>query len=537
MFVLKNAWKSVIRNKGRNILIIIIVAIIAAAATIGLAIRQSADAARQQGLRNTTVTGQISVDRTKLINASQSSSGGAPNFNSIRQAISSKQLKLADYEKYAKASPAVTGTYYYETTSLTATSSFQPISTSNSSSSSSSGSSGTTGGSGNPGANGGFGGGKGTGMASGDFQLTGFSSDIAVEKAQNGKFTMTSGKVFGYDSASDGAVIISKSLADFNKVAVGSTITVENTATTSKTYKLKVVGIYQNSTNTSGATTGGPGGSAGSDPANAIYTSVSTLTKLGLNSGSSDADAAQLSYSYVFANQMGYDSFVSAVKKAGLSSDYTVSSADVSLYAASLVPLNNLSQFALTLLLIVLGVGAIVLVTLNLFNVRERKYEVGVLTAIGVRKSKVALQFVIELFIVTMIGLAIGVAGGAAASIPVSNQLLASQVAAQQSQQQSQQQQFGRGFQAGAAPSGSAGGNGSSTGGQSNNGPALTGGVSGRSFGKTAVNYISSINASVNLKVVGQLVLIGLALTIISALVAIIFVMRYEPLQILADRS
>ena len=52
-----------------------------------------------------------------------------------------------------------------------------------------------------------------------------------------------------------------------------------------------------------------------------------------------------------------------------------------------------------------------------------------------------------------------------------------------------------------------------------------------------AVSYVSSVNATVNLKVVGQLLLIGLGLTLAAALVAVIFVMRYEPLQILADRS
>lgn len=52
-----------------------------------------------------------------------------------------------------------------------------------------------------------------------------------------------------------------------------------------------------------------------------------------------------------------------------------------------------------------------------------------------------------------------------------------------------------------------------------------------------AVDYVSEINATVNLAVVSQLILIGLGLTLISALVGIVFVMRYEPLQILADRS
>lgn len=56
MFVVKNAWQSVTRNKGRNILIIVIVTIIAAAATIGLSIRQAATTARNSGLENTTIT-------------------------------------------------------------------------------------------------------------------------------------------------------------------------------------------------------------------------------------------------------------------------------------------------------------------------------------------------------------------------------------------------------------------------------------------------------------------------------------------------
>ena len=50
------------------------------------------------------------------------------------------------------------------------------------------------------------------------------------------------------------------------------------------------------------------------------------------------------------------------------------------------MPLNNLSKFALTLLIVVL-------VVITLLNVRESKYEIGVLTAIGADKVKVAAQF------------------------------------------------------------------------------------------------------------------------------------------------
>ena len=43
MYIFKNAWKNITRNKGRNILIEIIIIVIAAASSITLAIRESAN--------------------------------------------------------------------------------------------------------------------------------------------------------------------------------------------------------------------------------------------------------------------------------------------------------------------------------------------------------------------------------------------------------------------------------------------------------------------------------------------------------------
>lgn len=240
MFVIKNAWKGVTRNKGRNILIIVIVAIIAAAATISLSIRQAAATARASELENTTVTAQISLDRGKLISdsreqsksdsdSSDSDSSSKPDFDAVRNALADKQLLLADYQKYAKASSAVKSTYYTETTGLAATDDFQPVTDSTDSDSSgssnmkdSSDTAGTDNGtrqdeqSGGPdGQMGDVAGSKdGAGMVSGDFSLIGFSSDEAIANASNGSFTMVKGKVFGYDASSDGDAIISKSLAD-----------------------------------------------------------------------------------------------------------------------------------------------------------------------------------------------------------------------------------------------------------------------------------------------------------------------------------
>ena len=578
MFVVKNAWKSVMRNKGRNILVIIIVTIIATAATIGLSIRQAATTARNTGLENTTVTAQISLDREKLISESRNqsdssessdsqSSNGKPDFDSMRSALSDKQLSLTDYQKYANASSAVKSTYYMETTGLSATDDFQPVSDStsstNTSDSTSSNDMSSSNGSGESDASdqsgegrpnvGGMDGGKdfgGTSMVSGDFSLVGFSSDEAVSNTSNGSFTMVDGKVFGYDKSSDGDAIISKSLADFNALSVGDTISVADPNDTDTTYQLTIVGIYKNSTDST-QQMGGPMASNASDPANAIYTSVSTLRSLGLDADADTDSAARLNYTYVFSSKSDYEAFCEDAINAGLDDNYAVSSADVENYESSLVPLNNLSKFALTLLIVVLAVGGVVLVVITLLNVRERKYEIGVLAAIGVNKVKVATQFTLELLIVTMIGLALGACAGAVASVPVSNQLLASQIEQQQSQQTNQREQFGRDMQGsadgsgtGAQDSGNANDSSNSTDSQnsdsaSNQNSAMPGkgGNGPEGMMDRAVNYASSVNATVNLTVVGQLLLVGLGLTLIAALVAVVFVLRYEPLQILADRS
>lgn len=572
MFVVKNAWRSVVRNKGRNILIAIIVAVIAAAATIGLAIRNAAETARESGLNSTTVTATISVDRDAMMNkakeaadSSDSSSGGAPDFDSMRSALNQDSLSLDDYNKYAEASSVDVSTYYTETTSVNATSKFQPVesSTSNASKSSDSSSDSKSSDSSSDNKQGGPSGQGGDmgGMTSGDFSLVGFSSDTAVANASNGTFTMSDGQVFGYDSDSDGDVIISKTLAEFNNLKVGSTITVADLSSSKTTYKLTVVGIYENSSSNSFGM-GGPMGGTSSDPDNAIYTSISTLKKLGLSTESktssntsSSRSATQLSYSYVLGSKDDYETFSTDATNAGLSDEYKVSSADVEQYESSLVPLNNLSSFALTLLLIVLAVGAVVLVVLNLFNVRERKYEIGVLTAIGINKIKVIAQFVLELLIVTMIGIAVGVGAGAVASVPVSNALLAQQISSQETTQSNQMAQFGREADMGGGPGGggqeppsndsadnssndssSTSTDSNTTDNKSSEAPDNQQGGGFPGFDKAA-NYVSEVNATVNFKVVGQLILIGLALTLISALVGVIAIIRYEPLQILADRS
>ena len=53
----------------------------------------------------------------------------------------------------------------------------------------------------------------------------------------------------------------------------------------------------------------------------------------------------------------------------------------------------------------------------------------------------------------------------------------------------------------------------------------------------TSINYVESISYATNLTVILQMILVGALLTITSSMAAMITILRYEPLQILSNRS
>ena len=246
---------------------------------------------------------------------------------------------------------------------------------------------------------------------------------------------------------------------------------------------------------------------------------------------------ATLSATYAFADTEGYYAFETEVRTLGLSEDYTVSSSDISAYEKSLAPLDTLSTMSGWFLVVILIIGGVILVVLNIFNVRERKYEVGVLTAMGMKKRKVAAQFMCEILVVTMIAVIIGAGIGAVSSVPVTNALLAGQVESQTSQQTQMDENFGRPGNFGGGMPGMPGGN--MGGGAPSDIPDNMGGGKNpfENMFSSAEDYITEVNSAMNLTVVLQMLGVGLLLTLVASLASVSFIMRYDPLKILANRD
>jgi ABC-type antimicrobial peptide transport system permease subunit len=94
-------------------------------------------------------------------------------------------------------------------------------------------------------------------------------------------------------------------------------------------------------------------------------------------------------------------------------------------YAQMVTPLEGLRDISFTFLLIALALGAAIAVLLSVIAVRERKYEIGVLRAMGMKKRKVAMGLGVEIIAITCVCYLFGMIAGFLLSQPISDVLLA----------------------------------------------------------------------------------------------------------------
>ena len=542
MYIMKNALRCIGRSKGRNVLIGIIALVIAVSACIGLSIRQAAESAKKAALEGMSVTATLSYDRAGAMgnmNGGFPGMGGMGSFDRDEFANmmgNASSLTLAEYQKYA-AAESVRDFYYTLTAYFDGSENFSPVSDGSDSDSDGELSGSLDGFGGMSGFPGGMNFGRGT---SGEFSVIGYSSDSAMTAFLNETASILEGGEMFEEGTEELICVISEELAIYNGLSVGDTISVTNPSLDTEIYTLTISGIYTSTENNdfSMSMFG-----TSQDPANQIYMSANALQSiLDLSEANSETVTddngrekeskitGALSATYCFADTDDYYAFENEVRELGLDDAYAVSSTDLAAFENSLTPLKTLGTMASGFFLVILVIGGIILVVLNIFSVRERKYEVGVLTAMGMKKWKVAAQFMCEILVVTMLAVIIGAGIGAVSSVPVTNALLAGQIESQSNQQNQMNQNFGRpGNMGGGIPGGNIPSDIPNNIGGGNN-------PFGDMFGGAA-DYITEVDSAMNLTVVFQMIGVGLLLTLIASAASVMFIMRYDPLKILANRD
>ena len=527
MYILKNSLISIFRNKGRNILIGLIILAIACSTTVTLAIRNTANNIVKSYEEANDLIATISFDRNQLME--QFKGGEDAQRENIEAFNNIEAYTLENVKNYGE-SDYLKGYYYTYSTSLNsdtlskATDSFEYEVEDTQTSTSTNTTTTTTPGTGvfNNGNRAGGPDGMDMGQMgerhttterntttiitkskekfessrnlTGDFQLDGYSSYDAMTNFVDGTYQITEGKMISDFSGYQ--CVISSELATLNQVTVGSTITLKNPST-EKTYDFTVTGIYTDNNDNSESA------KMYSESANTIITGSGVIELLVADDSSL---VTNITPSFILNSKDDIEDFTAEVKEKGLNEYYTINTNLDELENAT-KSIENVKTFATTFLIITLIIASIVLFVINMINIRERKYEIGVFRTIGMSKFKLTIQFIVELLIVSSVSLIIGAVIGGFLAKPVGNMLLENEIETTQGEQEQISNNFGK--------------------------P----GMDMKFNNVNQVQAIDSMEAVVDFTVVMQLLGIGILLTLMSSLASMISIQRFSPLTILKERS
>jgi len=328
----------------------------------------------------------------------------------------------------------------------------------------------------------------------------------------NGTYTMSEITDNAWDIAFDGNyVFINKELADYNELALNDKIKLEDED--GNTYEFEIIGIFEDNEESSDSMM-----SMFSNSANTIVTNANALINI---DNSNDSIKGSINPTFIIDDYENTEAIQSDFYEKGLDETYVVQTNQETAEAA-VTSVKNVKSFATTFLIITLLIGGVVLFILNMINIRERKYEIGVFRTIGISKLKLTMQFASELLVVAFVALIIGAGIGATMSKPVSNSLLSSEIESATNNSEQMKNNFG-------GMENMPGGRGDKPEG---NAPDFN-----KMSGVPSIQAYDSIDAVVNVTVILELLVIGLSLVFVSSLASMISIQRFSPLTILKERS
>lgn len=470
MYIISNAVKNIGRNKGRNILMTIIVFAIILTIAVSIIINTTTAAIITDYKSRFGAEVSISADSTKLQNRKTA--------ESFRQLTAQQQIDFGESD-------------LLQSSRFTATMDISPRRLSSLSESERDN--------------------LLTSFLSGAMRADGTKMpEVVAMKAKivstdnleaNGDFKSGARKIINgkiYEKLNE--CIVSEQYANLNSISVGDIIEVDSIYKADPmAHSLTVTGIYSDNT------------MLGIDPDeitsmenrnNEILTSFETAIGMEMFN-----EFGNISALYFLKDPTQLPAYEKELREKGLA-DYYMVATDEAGYKKVVGPVEGLVKVTNTFLTVVLVLGSIILILLSTLAIRERKYEIGVLRAMGMKKAKVALGLLTETFVITGTCLILGLGTGMAVSQPVADSLLASQI-----ELAKENDNMNGGMQMGGST-----------------------GVGAPEFSSDA-KPLSELQVNLNTDAIIQIILISLVLAGVSSIAGIFYITKYEPIKILSERN
>ncbi len=326
----------------------------------------------------------------------------------------------------------------------------------------------------------------------------------------NGTSELVIGRMPDKDEIDSGAhvILIEENIAESNDLSIGDSISLSplSEAYADAALEYMIIGIYRTTQETDQRLIGI--GGAGLLPQNKFYAPFTSINSIGIT-GSELGDLVLSANVIRLKDPLFIEDFID---EAGTKIDLVYGRLDANdaLYERLVGPIENLGKASGLIVVIILVSGALIIGLITALTVNERKEEIGILLAIGERKRNIVFQFVFEVLLIAIISFSLSIFTGSYIGQKISDSVLDSDLIVQEEPRigipaagQRQGRFFDNIFGAGTEPE---------------------------------IEQEASIDIDLDPDTLLELFGLGLALSVISTVIPALYVMRFNPKQILTNK-
>lgn len=340
-------------------------------------------------------------------------------------------------------------------------------------------------------------------LGRGDTEVQGINSFEFISDVEAGNMKIVDGKAF--DETTENGVVVSTELAEANSIKVGDEMKFKTVSGEAEVV-LKVVGIYQTSTEDFNH--------------NTVYTNIAGAKKFLAEDQIKNLTVQNVRYYLASAEEK--DAFLAETnsKYADLASKNLKLDIDDSSYQTMVGPIEHVGSFAVTVLWIVIAATVAIITLIVVINVKDRRYEMGVLLSIGAKRRNILGQIFIELIVVGTIGFFLSLGTSQFVAQKMGEGLLQQQITSSQNENSDEQNNNStpsRGLNA------------------SGRGPAFA--MFGSQQQTAQAEQIDEIDVSAGTKEYATLFGIGYLILIVAMILPSVNILRYQPKTILTGKE
>ncbi len=424
MNFIKRAYWSVTARKGKSLILLVVLAVISVFVLTGLTIQtaaeESSNLARQELGGDVTLT----VDRQSLVE----NGGEERRRQAMFQPI---PIDIEDAESLV-GSDYVEGYNFYSTTSAMAAD-FTAIGAEEEEDSTTEEDQGQ-----------GSMPGRMGGSMNADLDVQGVLYSDAATSFMDGQSEMVEGEHLTADDAGEMVTLVEENLASENGWSIGDEISISSVET-EETVTLEIKGIYS----TNAEIPPQAERMLSMNPYNSIYVPIEAANQLKGEEGIINQAI------YYMNDPLNIDAFMEEAKnESTIDFDTFILNSNDQLYQQMMGPIENVSSFSNKIVLLVTIAGSIILGLIVMMTIRERKYEMGVLLAIGEKRKKLVGQFLVEILMVAVLAMGLSLVTGSYVAEAVGNQLLEQELTASEESNEPQSFTNRRGMMGAMGPGG-----------------------------------------------------------------------------------